>query len=76
MMTQVDELYSNRHQQMSLHEFVEALARIAEKLSILLPLAVEKPEDVIRLTYHERILYDLPRKFKGFLMTIYFKISD
>ena len=61
---------------MNLYEFVEALARIAEKLSILLPLAVERPEQIVQLTYHERILYDLPRKLKGFLMSIYFKISD
>jgi phosphatidylserine decarboxylase len=35
MMTQVDELNKARHYQMSFYEFLEALARVAEKVSIL-----------------------------------------
>lgn len=34
MMTQIDELDSNRHMDMSFAEFVEAIARVAQKLEI------------------------------------------
>jgi hypothetical protein len=33
MMTQIDEVASDRHIRMSILEFIEALARIAEKIS-------------------------------------------
>lgn len=76
MATQVDELYSARHYQMNYYEFLEALARSAEKVSIVLPKKDEKPEAVSQLNYEQKILLSLDRKLKGFLMHIYLRLSD
>ena len=40
MMTQVDEITQERHMQMFNHEFIEAISRVAFKLSISSPYAV------------------------------------
>ncbi len=39
MILQVDEIANDRHTQMQMVEFYEALARVAEKSSIISPLA-------------------------------------
>lgn len=61
---------------MSFYEFVEALARMSEKLNLLLPLPREKPETVLNMTLPEKNSNDHSRKLKGFLMFTYFKTVD
>lgn len=39
-----------RHYQMNLQEFVEALSRIAERISLLLPAKGQKIRDVLNFT--------------------------
>ena len=71
MMTQVDELFSARHYQMNFYEFLEALARSAEKLS-LVPMDRAKE----KLSIEQRRLLPLHFKLEGLLLTIYYRLGE
>ncbi|CAK65071.1 unnamed protein product (macronuclear) [Paramecium tetraurelia] len=68
MITQKDELYSTKHYQMNFHEFIEAIGRLAEKLSII---RGDKPLDV-----EDRRPFDLTSKIDGFLLLLYLIIGN
>ena len=74
MMTQVDELYQARHYQMNFYEFIEALSRVAEKLSIVVPKGQE-PEKSIP-DYETRRQLPLNDKLEGLLMYLYFRLGE
>jgi hypothetical protein len=74
MMTQVDELYQARHYQMNFYEFIEALARVAEKASIILPKG-KHPEQSVP-DFDSRRHLPLHPKLEGLLMHIYFKLGE
>lgn len=61
---------------MNFYEFVEAIARMSEKVNLLLPLPRDKPDTVLNMTPIEKSSMDLSRKLKGFLMFTYFKAVD
>lgn len=70
-MTQVDELFHARHYQMNFYEFLEALARVAEKLS-LIPLSYGKE----KIPIEQRRLMLLHTKIEGLLLMIYYKLGE
>lgn len=70
--TQVDELNNHRHYQMHFHEFLEGLARVADKLSIHLP----KSNQPAPLKLEERRLLPLHQKLEALLLIIYYRIGD
>jgi hypothetical protein len=72
MMTQVDELTKARHYQMSYYEFLEGLARIAEKAS-LIPFISNQPQ--VQLPLEERRLQPLHYKLEGLLLHIYYRLG-
>ena len=61
---------------MNFFEFVEALARMSEKVCLLLPLPGDKAESVLNITLQEKNAMDLNRKLKAFFMFAYFKTID
>ncbi|CAD8078083.1 unnamed protein product [Paramecium primaurelia] len=68
MITQKDELFSPKHYQMNLYEFIEAIARIAEKVSII------RGEKVLEIEY--RRAQDLQDKIAGLLLLMYLTLID
>ena len=71
MMSQVDELFHARHYQMNFYEFLEALARVAEKLS-LVPLSQDKE----KIPIEQRRLMLLHIKIEGLLLTMYYRLGE
>ena len=70
----MDELYQARHYQMNFYEFLEALARVSEKLSIVVPKGKEPEKSVP--DFETRRHLALHEKFKGLLMHLYFKLGE
>ncbi|CAD8122767.1 unnamed protein product [Paramecium sonneborni] len=68
MQTQVDELYSLRHFQMELYEFIEALCRCAEKLSLI------RTKDTMNVD--DRRMEPLHKKIDALFLIIYLRASD
>ena len=68
MQTQVDELFSLRHFQMEFYEFIEALCRWAEKLSLM------RTKDI--LSIDDRRQEPLHKKIDACLLLIYLRVGD
>ncbi|CAD8120300.1 unnamed protein product [Paramecium sonneborni] len=68
MQTQVDELFSLRHFQMEFYEFIEALCRCAEKLSLI------RTKDI--LSIDDRRQEPLHKKIDAFLLLIYLRAGE
>lgn len=74
MRTQVNEISVQRHIQMHYYEFIEGLARAAEKIS-LIPLTEFKKE-VPKMTLEERRIQPLEIKLEGLLIWIYYRLAE
>lgn len=57
-------------------EFLEALARSAEKISMILPTKDESVNTVMSMSYNQKIEKPLNRKLYGLLTHIYFIVAD
>ncbi|CAD8157226.1 unnamed protein product [Paramecium octaurelia] len=68
MITQKDELFQPKHYQMNLYEFIEAIARIAEKVSVI------RGDKVIEI--ENRRAQDLQDKISGLLLLMYLTLID
>lgn len=68
MQTQIDELFQSRHIQMELYEFLESLARCAEKLSLI------RTEE--KMTILERRIEPLYKKLDALTLYLYLKLGD
>ncbi|CAD8097939.1 unnamed protein product [Paramecium sonneborni] len=68
MITQKDELFQPKHYQMTLYEFIEAIARIAEKVSVI------RGEKVLEI--ENRRAQDLQEKISGLLLLMYLTLID
>ncbi|CAD8208269.1 unnamed protein product [Paramecium pentaurelia] len=68
MQTQIDELYSLRHFQMEFYEFIEALCRCAEKLSLI------RTKEIMNVD--ERRVEPLHKKIDALFLIIYLRAGD
>ena len=73
MMTQIDEITKNRHMQMSLIEFYEALARLSEAYSPY-PIGCENEPDIWTLEKRENL--PLYVKLESFINLLYNRLID
>jgi hypothetical protein len=70
-MTQLDQLNYDRHMRLSQVEFIEALARLADKIS---PLGSE--EDPVMYSAQDRMKLPLPTKLENMISMLMEKIND
>jgi hypothetical protein len=73
MMTQVDELFASRHYQMNFYEFIEGLARAAEKVALTVP---KGPNGTNVGDYQTRRELPLHEKLEGFILYLYFRLGE
>jgi hypothetical protein len=66
----VDELNSARHYQMNFYEFIEAMCRIAEKISLT---PFFSNQSIEKESFEDRIMQNLHVKIEGLCLFIYYK---